>query len=376
MRIYFVLVLSFFNGASVQAARVLLALYALTLGAQPVTVGVLAGMFSVFPMLLAVAAGRLADRFGSLWLIVLGAMAAGVGMLIAYLFPGLPAVFAAGAMMGFSLLFFNLCTQNLVGLLSAAEDRARNYSNYSLVISIANFVGPLFAGFSIDHSGHALACLYVALFSVAPVALMPIWGRSLPAGASHVERTGGGVKAMLSEPGVRRTLISGSLQMTGESLYQFYMPVYAHALGLSASAIGIVLAMYSAAAFAIRLALPGLIAWLKVERLLSCAFFVGAASLLVIPVFKSTVMLGLMSFVFGLGMGCCGPIVTMLMFGNAPAGRSGEALGLKVTANHFAKLVTPIVFGSIASAFGLFPVFWINALMLGTGGVISRPRNK
>jgi len=73
-------------------------------------------------------------------------------------------------------------------------------------------------------------------------------------------------------------------------------------------------------------------------------------------------------------MGCCGPIATMLMFGNSPPGRSGEALGLKITVNHFVKVVSPVVFGFIGSAVGLPPVFWINALMLGIGGLVSRPR--
>jgi MFS family permease len=375
MIIWFVFILAFFNVASVQAARVLVALYALKLGAEPAAVGVLAAMFSVLPLLLAVTTGRLLDRFGSVWLIVFGATAGGVGMLAAYALPNLTAIFAAALMMGFSVVFFNLSTQNLVGLLSSPGERARNYSNFSLANSLGNFVGPMFAGFSIDHSGHALACLYLAIFTLAPVPLVLAWGRALPGGAPQAERKGS-IASMLAEPGVRTTLVSGSLQMTGESLFQFYMPIYMHAIELSASVIGVVLAMYAAAAFVVRLALPRLIERLNAERLLSYAFFLCAASLIVMPVFRGAAMLGCMSFLFGLGMGCCGPIVTMLMFGNAPPGRSGEALGLKVTANHFAKLTTPMVFGAVASAFGLAPVFWITAIMLAAGGAVSRPRRK
>ncbi len=154
------------------------------------------------------------------------------------------------------------------------------------------------------------------------------------------------------------------------------MPVYAHGVGLSASAIGVILAMYPGAAFAMRLVLMPLIAKFKEEKLLAYAFYIGAASLLTIPLFTSGVMLAVISFMFGLGMGCCAPIVTMLMFGNAPPGRSGEALGLKMTVNHFTKVVTPMVFGSIATAYGLSPVFCINAMMLGTGGYLSYPRKK
>ena len=85
-------------------------------------------------------------------------------------------------------------------------------------------------------------------------------------------------------------------------------------------------------------------------------------------------MLSLLSFLFGLGMGCGPPITMMLTYGQSPEGRSGEALGLRVTANHLARVVGPLVFGSIGSAFGLFPVFWVNALMMASGGLISRRR--
>src|SRR4029077_9886376 len=95
-------------------------------------------------------------------------------------------------------------------------------------------------------------------------------------------------------------------------------------------------------------------------------------SFMLVPFFKSVAALALVSFVLGLGLGCSNPIITMLMFSRSAAGRSGEALGLRMTANHLTRSVGPVVFGSIGSAFGLFPVFWISALMLAAGGVISR----
>jgi MFS family permease len=96
---------------------------------------------------------------------------------------------------------------------------------------------------------------------------------------------------------------------------------------------------------------------------------------MLLPLFKGGVMLAVIGFAFGLGMGCGQPIVTMLMFSHSAEGRSGEALGLRMTANHLTRLIGPVMFGSIGSAFGLSPVFWVNALMLGTGGALSRPRD-
>jgi hypothetical protein len=62
----------------------------------------------------------------------------------------------------------------------------------------------------------------------------------------------------------------------------------------------------------------------------------------------------------------------MLIYGRAPEGRSGEALGMRVTINQFTHIVVPIVFGTLGTAFGVAPVFLINSLILAGGGIISR----
>jgi hypothetical protein len=42
---------------------------------------------------------------------------------------------------------------------------------------------------------------------------------------------------------------------------------------------------------------------------------------------------------------------------------------------HVIKILAPLVFGSVASSFGMPVIFWINALMLAGGGIISRTRS-
>jgi MFS family permease len=356
----------------VQAGRVLLTLYALKLGAQPFAVGILAASFSVLTMLLSWQVGRFSDRFGSRWLLMFGAADGAFGMLLPYYVSGLSALFIAGVMNGLLFAFSGASLQNLVGLLSRPETSARNFSNYSVLISSTGFFGPLLAGFSIDHSGHAVACLYLVLMSFVPAALLAIWGGVLPRG-SRTAAPAGSVWEMLADSGLWRVMATGSLVVSGIDLFQIYMPIYGHTVGLSASAIGVVLAMFSASAFVVRLFLPRLIFRLTEEKVLAFSFFIGAASFLLVPFFQSAVALALISFAFGLGMGCGQPITLMMTYGNSTQGRSGEAMGLRVTVNHMTRVIVPVVFGSVGSLFGLLPVFWVNALLLASGGAITRP---
>ena len=372
MSINFALALSLLNMTTMRAGRVVLALYALDLGAAPLTVGLLAATFSVFPALLSWPAGRLVDRFGSRWVLTIGALGGGLGMLIPFFVPGLTAIFFAAAANGLSLAIYNVSLQNLVGLLSTPQNRTQSFSNYSLTNSIGSFVGPLIAGFGIQHGGHAATCLALAVMSLLPLVALAILGRRMPHGAGRKPRSDTSIRGMLRARGVGRTLATSSLLQSGQDLFQFYLPVYAHGIGLSASAIGVVLAMNSAAAFVVRLVLPRLIARFNEGRVLAGAFLGGAAAFMLLPFFTSAVTLAMIAFAFGLGMGCGQPIVTMQMFTNSAEGRSGEALGLRRTVNHLTRVVGPVLFGVIGSSFGLAAVFWINGLMLGGGSAITR----
>jgi MFS family permease len=373
MSILFTFILSFFIIISMMTGRVIITFYALKLGAQPFTVGVLAAMVSVLPTLLSWHVGRFSDRFGSRWLLLLCTVAGTLGMLISYIIPGLPSLFVTSVMYGLLFALSISPLQNLVGLLSGPEDNAKNFSNFSLVVSFSGFAGPLLAGFSFDQAGPGIACLTLVLLLLVPAVMLVVWGGILP-GGTGVKKPTGSVRILLSESGLWRVLATGSLVITGVDLFQVYIPIYGHGIGLSASAIGIILAIYSVAAFVVRFFLTSLIKRFTVERVLAYSFLIGAAGFLLVPFFKNIVILSLVSFFFGLGMGCGQPITLMMTFSNSIQGRSGEVMGLRVTVNYLTRVICQFFFGSISSLFGVFSVFWINALMLVSGWAVSHPR--
>jgi hypothetical protein len=75
--------------------------------------------------------------------------------------------------------------------------------------------------------------------------------------------------------------------------------------------------------------------------------------------------------VFGLGMGIGIPLTVILMFANSAEGRSGQTLGLRLTANNTVRFGGPIVFGAVGSALGVASVFWIVAAILAGGALLA-----
>jgi MFS family permease len=102
------------------------------------------------------------------------------------------------------------------------------------------------------------------------------------------------------------------------------------------------------------------------------SLYMGAVAYLLFPIFETPVLLAVMAFALGLGMGCSQPVSLMLIYDRAPPGRSGEALGLRLMINNFTHIAVPMLFGSLGTAFGVAPVFIANAAILGAGGILSR----
>lgn len=72
----------------------------------------------------------------------------------------------------------------------------------------------------------------------------------------------------------------------------------------------------------------------------------------------------------GLGIDCGAPLSMVIVYNRAPQGRSGEALGLRHTVNKTTEAAIPLMFGSIATAFSMVPVFAMVAALLAVGGLL------
>jgi len=374
MWIYAVLLIVLCNMASFRASKVLISLLAIELGASQFVIGLLVALYSLFPMLLALYAGKLSDRLGVRVPTIVGSLGLAAGLAVPYFFSSLAGLCASAVLIGVFHMMYNVSVQNLVGSLGGPEDRTRNFSNYALAMAFGSFLGPMSAGFAIDLFGHATSYLYFSVLPLVPVLIM--------AGARGV---GGGrrVKSeeeqavlstnLLANPVLRRTLIASAVATTAQDLFQFYMPIYGHSVGLSASAIGVVLAMSGVAAFAVRIALPALVKRWGADAVFNGSLYISAAAFLAFPLLSTAPALAAIALVLGLGMGCAQPVTLMLIFSRAPEGRSGEALGMRITINQFMHIAVPILFGSLGTVFGIAPVFFINSVILAGGGILTRP---
>jgi MFS family permease len=268
---------------------------------------------------------------------------------------------------------FQLAAQNTTGEIGGPTVRARNFSLLALGYSVSSFVGPLVAGFAIDHFGFRAAFATFALIPLIPIVVLARGKLALPGPhARGVAAHHGGIGALLRHRTLRRVFAANALLSLGWDLHTIFVPIYGAKIGLSASQIGGVLSSFAAATFVVRFSMPTIARRLREHQVLSVALLLAGAVYFAFPFLQSVPALFALSFALGLGLGAGQPVVLSLLHTHAPAGRLGEAAGIRMALVNSMSFVTPIVLGAIGASVGIVPVFWSVGACLATGGILAR----
>jgi len=367
------IVLGIANHVVLAGSRVAVSLDALSRGASAFTVGVLMALYALLPMLFAISAGRLSDRVGMLRQMTVGSAGLVIGAALPVIVPGLPALFVSAALVGVSFMTFQVSAQKATGGLGGPADRARNFSLLAMGYSISGFIGPLIAGFTIDHGGYRIAFAALAIIPVLTTFY-------LARGRLHIPRSettaaapaSGGVMALLRQRALRRVFTINVLYSGAWDLHTIMIPVYGASIGLSASQIGAVLSTFAGATFVVRVIMPKLMRWRTEQQVLTFALLLAGVVYVLFPLAKSAWILGTLSFVLGLGLGTGQPMVMSLLHTHAPPGRIGEAVGIRMSIVQTSAVAVPLLFGALGTTLGLAPVFWSVGVFLTGGGLLSR----
>lgn len=345
-------------------SKVVVSLYALELGASQVTIGVLAALYAVAPLAIGVYAGRISDTRGTRLPMIVGAAITCIAMLASVVWRGIAPLVVTAILAGAGFMAFNVAIQTLTGGIGKPEQRARNFSILSIGYAISTFVGPVTAGFAIDHLGFRGAFLVLGLFNIPPFLGLLLSRRYNFIGgktSAHAQRS---AMELLRIPRVRGIVVISGLIVASSDLFAFYLPVYGHSLKLSASVIGIVLGVFAVAGVITRFAIPFLLTRWHAERVMAGCLLFAAAAFAAFPLSTHLYFMMAVAFCLGLGLGCGQPLSMTIGFNRAPEGRAGEVTGLRLSANNLARVIIPVVCGAVGGAFGAAPVFVVNAVNL------------
>ncbi len=375
MTIYIIVLLAFLTHVGFAGSRLAVPLFAVDQGASPFVVGTVVALYALFPVVLALPAGRMTDRLGFTIPLLFGTGGVFVALILPFVWPAMATLYVTASLIGLAFMALQLGTQTLAGAIAKPEDRARNFSLLSLGFACANFSGPLLTGFLIDQVGYAWTFFAIAMPLVPAVIVSAMGKRWMPNVQVKAESIRGGMFDLLKIKPLRDTLIASGIVSAAWDVYQFFMPLYGHSLGLSATAIGVVMSAFAVSIILVRLFLPLVTRRVGEVQLLTYAMFVAAGAFCLFPLFNGAWALAAASFLLGVGCGVGQPLSMTLVFNSSPKARAAEATGMRITVNQVTHFVIPLLFGVVGSVAGFAVVFLTNAGGLVVGGYMSLRNN-
>lgn len=363
--------------AAMAGLRMAAPLDALAQGATPMRVGVLMALFAAAPVLLALHAGRMADRLGyhrpqrlAVAVSVLGLALAGLSVLVT----GLPhfLLLGAGALAVGAGTNLGLIVMQRTATLAArgSVERMRVFSWLGVAPSLSNVIGPVAAGLLIDRAGFGAA--YLALLALP---LAGLWSaRHVPPAAPRPPSSAPPRPAwdLLREPGMKRLLFTNWLLSTCWDVHNFAVPILGHERGFSATTIGLVLGGFTLSVTLVRLVVPVIAERLDELTTLRAAMLGTGAVYALYPLATTPWAMGGCALVLGVTLGVVQPVIMTMLHHVTPEDRHGEGLALRSMAINASSTTMPLAFGALGALIGAASMFWFTGAAVAAGSWTAR----
>lgn len=348
---------------------------AIELGVGTAWLGVLAASFALVPLVVALPAGDMADKFGERRVMLVGTLVVGLGAALFVIDNGSFAMLLVGTVvLGSGHLLCTVAQQALVANLVPAADLDRAFGYFTFAATIGQAAGPgllaLFgSGAAIPRTQEAFlvaAALALALLLVSTcVRRTPCQARPSAPGERRVAR-------LVRLPGVFRALVVGAVVIAAMDIVLVFLPALGAEAGMSVGVVSALLMARAVATMVSRLFTGTLTAWLGRRILLVVSIGTSGLATALVPlpvplwlVFVSVVMMG-----FGLGV--CQPATLAWLAEISPPGMRGRVMSLRLVGNRLGQVLVPSGVGLAAAGLGAAGVLWVTAGSLLGAAVLTR----
>ena len=370
-----------FSMGQAELLTIVIPLWAVLQGAEPAEIGILVGARSLLTFFLAIHGGALMDRLGTRRVMLFFAAVTGALAAVYPLLPWIAAMTALQILIGFAGNMGWMGAQTLVAQVTGGDPG--QIGSFSFYSRIGNVIAPIVMGLLWDHAGPHIAFLGVTVWSVflyiavsrvedlrraTPTPETFSWRDLLPKLSDYTGSIG-----LLAIPAVALTLGVSFMRHATNGVEQSFFIVYLQGVGYAGTAIG---ALFSIAEVMNGLASLGAG---RIARLLPITWSmvgftaIGISLLAITPLLGgSFVLLALAHSARRFTEGLVQPLMFSIQARAVAPALQGSIVGLRVTNNRLASIVTPVVMGFIVQAFGVENGFAVmGGLLLLICGVLA-----
>ena len=364
--------------ASIYVMRPMITYRALENGASTYEIGVIAAIYALTPLLVAVSMGRWVGRFGEAPLLIAGSVAfVLLAASLAYV-NNVIALAALTAIAGIAHLANVAASQALVASKSPNHLQEHNFGYFSFSTSLGHTVGPMLGGLIAGSAGvlpksSSSAFIFAAI--LATLSLVPIFvAKEMRQRKSKAERDlAGAIRArdVVKRPGIKPAIWTSLSVASVNDVLVVILPLVGTENGINPVVIGAILSLRSAAAMISRFLLGSLTSKFGSTRVMNYSINLAAIFLLLTLFATSAIPLAILMAIIGFLLGVGQPLTMSIVSKKSPIEERAMAISIRLFGNRLGQFIVPLGMGVIAGPFGSSAIFAGLASITASAGIVS-----
>jgi MFS family permease len=364
--------------ASIYVMRPMITYRALENGATGYQIGLIASIYALVPLVVAVQMGRWVGRIGEVPLLLAGCLSFIVlGISFAFL-NNIIAIAAATALAGIAHLSNVAASQAMVASRSPHELQDQNFGYFSFSTSMGHTFGPMLGGIIAGSSGvlpRSSTSAFVFASILAFLALVPFFlFKSVKEVRSEEERdAAASIKArdVMKRPGIKPAIWTSLAVASTNDVLVVILPLIGTELGISPVVIGAILSIRSAAAMVSRFSLGKLTKRFGSSNVMNLSIGISAVFLFASVYATTALTLGIVMAIVGFLLGIGQPLTMSIVSKKTPIEERAMAISIRLFGNRLGQFLVPLGAGALAAPFGAGAVFVGLAALIASAGVVS-----
>jgi MFS family permease len=358
--------------ATIYVLRPMITYRAIELDANTVQIGIVAALYALFPVLLALQFGSWVGKIGEGKFLIAGTVSLAASALALVFANSIVTLAIATAFAGVSHLACMVAGQSMVALRAPRENYDKYFGYYTFSASLGHLIGPLIAAVVAGSDGtlpKSTSSAFLFGFILCVLALVPVikWRDERPSVAGSTDQgTYTAALGLMKKPGILAAIyVSLAISSVADVLVVF-LPLFGTENNFSPYAIGIILAIRAGTTMISRLFLGRLSNRFSTYQLLMVSTIVSVIACAAMAFAKTPFELGLIVFIAGFSLGIGQPLTMSLVSQKTVANERALAVSARLMGNRFGQFLVPASAGAIAASAGAGGVFIALSILLAT----------
>jgi MFS family permease len=367
--------------ATIYVLRPMITYRAIELDANAAQVGLIAAVYALFPVVLALQFGSLVGKLGEAKFVIYGTAAMMLTSLALIFSDSLITLAIATGAAGIAHLACMVGGQSMVALRAPRESYDRYFGFYTFSASVGHMLGPIIASIVAGSNGtlpKSTSNAFLLGVVLTIIALVPVirWRNEKPTvkGKQNTEGTFKAAVSLVKRPGIMAAIyISLAISSVADVLVVF-LPLFGTENNFSPYAIGAILAIRAGTTMMSRFFLGRLSNRFSTFQLLWWSTIISTLCCVAMAFAHTPITLGAIVFVAGFSLGVGQPLTMSLVSQKTESSERALAVSARLMGNRFGQFLVPAVAGGVAAASGAEAVFIGLAVLLATS-IFSVKRN-